>query len=169
MQSRQIVAGLLRQGAVAVGLGLLAAAAGAAERQERPFVPHLVNSSTIPSNGDLNPYGVAFVPEGFPAGGALAPGDVLVSNFNNGGNLQGMGTTIIQLTPTGTLAAPGSATTFFASRLPGLTTALGESLPCPSSPAARPADREPPPWPLCDVPKMCCRCAAPTQHGCDPS
>jgi hypothetical protein len=125
MQSRQIVAGLLRHGAVAMGLGILAAAAGAAELQERPFLPHLVNSSTIPTNGDLNPYGVAFVPEGFPAGGALAPGDVLVSNFNNGDNLQGMGTTIIQLTPTGALAAPGSATTFFASQLPGLSTALG--------------------------------------------
>src|SRR6266849_4192244 len=27
--------------------------------------------STIPSNGDLNPYGVAFVPHGFPGGGTL--------------------------------------------------------------------------------------------------
>ena len=33
-------------------------------------------SSTIPANGDLNPYGVAFVPPGFPAGGPLKPGDV---------------------------------------------------------------------------------------------
>jgi DNA-binding beta-propeller fold protein YncE len=125
MQSRQIVAGVLRHGAVAVGLSLLAAAAGAAALQERPFIPRLVNSSTIPSNGDLNPYGVAFVPEGFPAGGALSPGDVLVSNFNSGGNLQGMGTTIIQLTPAGALAPPGSARTFFPSQLPGLSTALG--------------------------------------------
>lgn len=51
--------------------------------------------STIPSNGDVNPYGVAFVPAGFPAGGLLAPGDILVSNYNNNQNLQGTGTTIV--------------------------------------------------------------------------
>ncbi len=51
--------------------------------------------STVPSNGDVNPYGVAFVPAGFPAGGLLAPGDILVSNYNNNQNLQGTGTTIV--------------------------------------------------------------------------
>jgi DNA-binding beta-propeller fold protein YncE len=79
----------------------------------------------MPANGDLNPYGVAFVPEGFPAGGTLSTGDVLVSNFNDTTNTQGTGTTIIKLSPGGTLAAPGSAVTFFTSKLPGLTTALG--------------------------------------------
>src|SRR5262249_10849289 len=38
--------------------------------------------STVPSNGDVNPYGVAYVPSNFPSGGLLNPGDVLVSNFN---------------------------------------------------------------------------------------
>lgn len=98
---------------------------GTAEAQDGAFIPKLVNSSTIPMNGDLNPYGVAFVPEGFPAGGALTGGDVLVTNFNDVNNLQGRGTTIIQLTPNGTLAPPGSAVTFFTSSLPGLSTALG--------------------------------------------
>ena len=51
--------------------------------------------STIPSNGDVNPHGVAFVPENFPAGGKLNPGDLLVSNFNDNANIQGTGTTII--------------------------------------------------------------------------
>jgi hypothetical protein len=51
--------------------------------------------STIPSNGDMNPYGVAFVPAGFPASGLLQPGDILVSNYNNNQNLQGTGTTIV--------------------------------------------------------------------------
>jgi hypothetical protein len=52
--------------------------------------------STVPSNGDVNPYGVAFVPAGFPtAGGLLEPGDILVSNYNNNQNLQGTGTTIV--------------------------------------------------------------------------
>jgi hypothetical protein len=48
-------------------------------------------------NGDVNPYGVAFVPEGFPRGGVLHPGDIIVSNFNDSGNLQGTGTTIVRV------------------------------------------------------------------------
>jgi DNA-binding beta-propeller fold protein YncE len=92
---------------------------------DEAFLPRAVNSTTIPANGDVNPYGVAFVPEGFPEGGALAPGDVLVSNFNNSANAQGTGTTIVQLRPGGTLAPPGTAVTFFVSSLSGLSTALG--------------------------------------------
>jgi hypothetical protein len=68
--------------------------------------------STSPSNGDLNPYGVSFVPLGVPTSTVMTPtvfnpGDVLVSNFNNGqnaagtGNLQGLGTTIIRIQSTG--------------------------------------------------------------------
>src|SRR5262249_44719656 len=44
--------------------------------------------STVPANGDVNPYGVAFVPSGFPTDGKLNAGDLLVSNFNNSNNLQ---------------------------------------------------------------------------------
>lgn len=60
-----------------------------------------ITVSTIPVNGDVNPYGVAFVPNGFPAGGVLNPGDILVSNFNDAQNIQGTGTTIIRVTPAG--------------------------------------------------------------------
>src|SRR5579863_9300705 len=63
------------------------------------FLPKSLTSSTVPPNGDLNPYGVAFVPAAFPSGGEIQAGDVLVSNFNNTQNLQGTGTTIVQLTP----------------------------------------------------------------------
>jgi len=31
--------------------------------------------STVPANGDVNPYGAAIVPSGFPAGGTLKAGD----------------------------------------------------------------------------------------------
>ncbi|HMB03140.1 MAG TPA: hypothetical protein VKP69_05285, partial [Isosphaeraceae bacterium] len=53
----------------------------------RPILPNLTQLpfspvSTVPTNGDTNPYGVAFVPNGFPSGGKLNPGDILVSNFN---------------------------------------------------------------------------------------
>ena len=59
-------------------------------------------SSTVPPNGDLNPYGVAFVPQGFQSGtGPLRPGQILVSNFNNNMNLQGTGTTIVRVSATG--------------------------------------------------------------------
>ena len=105
-------------------LGLWAALAAASDSDDA-FVPRLINSSTIPANGDLNPYGVAFVPDRFPGGGSIAAGDVLVSNFNNSANLQGAGTTIVQLAPRGPLAPPGTAIVFFTSSLPGLSTALG--------------------------------------------
>ena len=57
-------------------------------------------ASTIPSNGDLNPYGVARVPS---TTGSLTKGNILVSNFNNSTNLQGTGTTIVQITPSGSV------------------------------------------------------------------
>ena len=58
--------------------------------------------STVPPNGDVNPYGVAFVPQGFQSGtGHLLPGQVLVSNFNNSANLQGTGTTIVRVSSSG--------------------------------------------------------------------
>jgi uncharacterized protein (TIGR03118 family) len=58
--------------------------------------------TTVPANGDVNPYGSVFVPQGFQGtGGLLQPGDLLVSNFNNSGGTQGLGTTIIAITPEG--------------------------------------------------------------------
>ena len=55
-------------------------------------------ASTVPSNGDVNPYGVAVVPSSM---GTLVANSVLVSNFNNAATLQGTGTTIVQITPGG--------------------------------------------------------------------
>ena len=114
----------VQHGVFVAALALLSAMTAAADEDGR-FIPKLVNSSTIPADGDLNPYGVAFVPPGFPAGGAIAPGDVLVSNFNDASNAQGRGVTIIKLTPAGKIAPPGSAVTFFTSPQFGLSTALG--------------------------------------------
>lgn len=59
-----------------------------------------VVASTIPSNGDVNPYGVARVPV---TTGRLVAGHILVSNFNSVSNLQGTGTTIVDIAPTGTV------------------------------------------------------------------
>jgi hypothetical protein len=84
-------------------------------------------ASTVPANGDVNPYGVAFVPSGFPSGGKLGlnPGDVLVSNFNNSSNEQGTGTTIVRVTQSNQASLvyqtpPGQGTQGV-----GLSTALG--------------------------------------------
>ncbi|HXW83852.1 MAG TPA: hypothetical protein VEJ86_05575, partial [Candidatus Binataceae bacterium] len=72
----------------------------------RSIVP--VQASTAPSNGDLNPYGLAVVPSGFPKGSTEA-GQILVSNFNNSSNVQGKGTSIVSIDP-----ATGASTLFFA-------------------------------------------------------
>lgn len=117
--------GLWQVFAAAIVCSLLCTAVLLADDDEHPFLPGPTRVvSTVPANGDGNPYGVAFVPRNFPAGGKVSPGDVLVSNFNNaptmtGGNLQGTGTTIVDVPPNGPL------TLFFLSKTPtGLTTAL---------------------------------------------
>src|SRR5215470_7010326 len=68
-------------------------------------------ASTVPLNGDVNPYGVAVVPH---TEGNLIQGHVLVSNFNNVANLQGTGITIVEI-------GPGGAFTVFAKIKGGLT------------------------------------------------
>ena len=82
-------------------------------------------TSTVPSNGDINPYGVAEVRH---TTGNLTKGHILVSNFNNSANAQGTGTTIVDVAPNGTL---GLFAQLNANALPGscpggigLTTAL---------------------------------------------
>jgi hypothetical protein len=58
-------------------------------------------ASTVPGNGDVNPYGVAVVPT---TTGSLIQGNILISNFNNSANLQGTGTTIVQISPGGSVS-----------------------------------------------------------------
>jgi len=82
-------------------------------------------ASTVPSNGDINPYGVARVSH---SSGNLTEGHVLVSNFNNSSNFQGTGTTIVDVAPNGAVSLFAEIS---AAELPGscpggvgLTTAL---------------------------------------------
>lgn len=82
-------------------------------------------ASTVPANGDVNPYGVAIVPH---TTGSLVKGHILISNFNNSANLQGTGTTIMEIAPDGTVNVFAQID---ATKLPGpcpggvgLTTAL---------------------------------------------
>jgi hypothetical protein len=73
----------------------------AAAAFEQPFLnfKHISTvGSTVPASGDVNPYGIADVQT---STGALVAGDTLVSNFNDSENLQGTGTTIVQVSPGG--------------------------------------------------------------------
>ncbi len=107
----------------------LAVAAPLAQADAGSFIGrfHTVSTlaSTVPANGDINPYGTVIVPRTV---GKLVRGDVLVSNFNNSANLQGTGTTIVEITPGGHFTQFAQID---ASKLPGpcpggvgLTTAL---------------------------------------------
>ena len=129
----------------AAGLGLAATACSSTSTSSTPSTPSATPTtapqpatsflgqisgesqiaSTVPANGDVNPYGVAAVPA---SAGRLTQGDILVSNFNDKANVQGTGTTLVEVSPDG-------HTTLFAniSALPagqtcpggiGLTTAL---------------------------------------------
>jgi len=64
---------LARFSAIATTLAILSAHRAFADADDRnqqilPFPT--ITASTIPANGDVNPYGVAFVPPDFPAGGS---------------------------------------------------------------------------------------------------
>jgi hypothetical protein len=54
-------------------------------------------TSTVPDNGDQNPYAIVVAPV---SAGVIQKDDVLITNFNNDGNLQGLGTTIVAFNPT---------------------------------------------------------------------
>jgi DNA-binding beta-propeller fold protein YncE len=110
-----------------LGLMFLVMAVGTACAAGKSFIGGFSTittiSSTVPANGDVNPYGVALVPR---REGRLVEGRFLISNFNNSDNVQGTGTTIVQIAPDGTfslfaridadkVACPGGI---------GLTTAL---------------------------------------------
>jgi DNA-binding beta-propeller fold protein YncE len=79
--------------------------------------------STVPANGDVNPYGVARVPR---STGKLVEGQFLISNFNNAANQQGTGTTIVQVSENGAahLFASIDASSVSCPGGIGLTTAL---------------------------------------------
>jgi hypothetical protein len=60
-----------------------------------------IGSAVDPINGDQNPYGLAIAPK---TSGKITAGDLVICNFNDGFNIQGLGTTMEVLHPT-----PGSS------------------------------------------------------------
>lgn len=92
----------LRSLCAAILTTVIAAFAPGATASARPFIGHLSTvtevGSTVPPNGDLNPYGIVNVTSSV---GALVRGDTLISNFNDKQNEQGTGTTLVQVSPQG--------------------------------------------------------------------
>jgi hypothetical protein len=106
-----------------------------ASGRDDSILKHLKNistvASTVPANGDVNPYGIVRVQRSI---GHLQKGHILISNFNNApttanpGGEQGTGSTIVDIAPNGTVTLFAQIN---ASTLPGacpggvgLTTAL---------------------------------------------
>jgi hypothetical protein len=118
----------LLAGTTSLFISVTLGAAADGNGQGQAFINHLNQNisvgSTVPANGDINPYGVAIVPRSV---GSLVANNILVSNFNNATNAQGTGTTIVQMTPQGNLSVFAQIA---ASAVPnctggvGLTTAL---------------------------------------------
>jgi hypothetical protein len=90
--ARAAIAAILAFGAIA--------AAPASADEPRGFLEtvhkHITLTSTVPDNGDQNPYALVVAPV---SAGKIQAGDVLVDNFNNLSNLQGLGTTIVDVNP----------------------------------------------------------------------
>jgi hypothetical protein len=91
---------------IAIGTPIASFASGASPGTDRssshPFLStlgHLTTiGSTVPANGDVNPYGVAVIDA---SAGRLVRGDTLVSNFNDAANVQGTGRTLVEVSPKG--------------------------------------------------------------------
>ena len=103
---RAVVASAATVAAAATAAFVLAPAAGAQARSSgSSFIGHFHHlktiASTVPGNGDVNPYGTVVIQR---THGDLRRGNVLISNFNNKKNLQGTGRTIVQITPGGKLS-----------------------------------------------------------------
>src|SRR5271163_5025848 len=57
---------------------------------------HVTRTSTVTDNGDQNPYAIVVAPV---SAGKVQKDDVLIDNFNDLSNLQGLGTTIVDYNP----------------------------------------------------------------------
>ena len=103
MPARKRMAAAAAAAGTITALGLaLSPAASAQPAGSGAYLSHFSKlttiASTVPHNGDVNPYGIFIVRHTI---GRLRAGNILISNFNNKANLQGTGTTIVQITPGG--------------------------------------------------------------------
>jgi hypothetical protein len=87
---------------IGLAAAVLAIAGAGSASAAGPFISgfHRIRdvAGTVPANGDVNPYGTVVVQR---SAGRLMAGSVLVSNFNAKSNLQGTGTTIVEISRSG--------------------------------------------------------------------
>ena len=83
--------------AAIASLAIACAAHAAPQGYLETIHKHSTLGSTVTENGDLNPYAVVVAPV---SAGKILKDDVLVDNFNDISNLQGLGTTIVDYNPT---------------------------------------------------------------------
>ena len=137
--------------ATTIAAAVIASAATASVGKTKPFISRFHTITHLasmvpkqgPAKGDQNPYGVAVVQRSV---GKLVKGDVLVSNFNNGKNQQGTGSSIMQVSPSGHARVFAVVPRPTKTKAVGLTTALVElpnglvvvgSLPAPGGNSAK--------------------------------
>src|SRR3954453_13650149 len=96
-RSRLVLLPRIAMAACAAVAGIVTAAHGA---EPKGFLEglrrHSIVTSTVPANGDQNPYAIVIAPV---SAGKIQKDDVLVDNFNDRNNLQGLGTTIVDYNP----------------------------------------------------------------------
>jgi hypothetical protein len=88
---------LARAATVALVLGAVSAQAAEPKSFLEGLRRHTMVTSTVPANGDQNPYAIVIAPV---TAGKVQAGDVLVDNFNDRNNLQGLGSTVVAYRPT---------------------------------------------------------------------
>ncbi len=96
---RTIPAGAGTAGALALALAFGGAGAARADGHAgflETIRHHVTLTSTVPENGDQNPYAIFVAPV---SAGKIRKDDVLVDNFNDKNNLQGLGSSIVAYTP----------------------------------------------------------------------
>ena len=83
-----------------LGFGAALGATGARADDPKGFLEtvhrHVMLTSTVPDNGDQNPYALVVAPV---SAGKVQQGDILVDDFNNLSNLQGTGASIVDYNP----------------------------------------------------------------------
>jgi DNA-binding beta-propeller fold protein YncE len=84
----------------ALGLGLAAATSFAGWARAEGFLEHIHKhvtlTTTVLDNGDQNPYAIIVAPV---SAGLIQKDDILIDNFNDLSNLQGLGTSIVDFNP----------------------------------------------------------------------
>jgi hypothetical protein len=101
LSGKRIMSRAVLLAAIVCPIGIAGGSIGMARAADAPGTlsaihRHVTRTTTVTTNGDLNPYAVVIAPV---SAGNIQKDDVLVDNFNDLSNLQGRGTTVISYNP----------------------------------------------------------------------